>query len=247
MGHLLQISSRAENSFGVAIMNQMLTFNNQIGGNTATTNTWLGLHDSNDAGLGATEANAAETTNWLYAGTTGGAGPGGQQRIEDTMEAGAVVNFWSNANAAGTGEPNNAVNATNFPDGEDAGELRGDGRWNHLPHKIGPPNNAAATIARRYIIRCARAGDERPGRRLRPQRRDHAIPRVEDRLGPPLRPRAARARDPHGFLPTLPGSPSGSHAGHIYHLGPDAPAPDADGPPELPPHRPQSLSLPRRT
>ena len=83
-GHLLQISSRAENSFGVAIMNRMLTFNNQIGANTATTNTWLGLTDSDDPGLGATEANAAETTNWIWAGTTGGAGPGGQQRIEDT-------------------------------------------------------------------------------------------------------------------------------------------------------------------
>ena len=133
LGHLLQISSRAENSFGVAIMNRMLTFNNQIGGNTATTNTWLGLTDSED--LGATEA-VAETTNWIYAGTTGGGGPGGTQRIEDTMEAGTVVNFWSNANAGGTGEPNNAVNATNFPLGEDAGELRGDGRWNDLPHKI---------------------------------------------------------------------------------------------------------------
>ena len=67
------------------------------------------------------------------------------------MENGEVVNFWSNANAGGTGEPNNS-GGTNWPFGEDAAELRGDGRWNDLPHKIGPANNSASTITRRYII-----------------------------------------------------------------------------------------------
>jgi len=137
-GHLLQISSRAENSMGVALQNRMLTFNNQLGGNTATTNGWIGLTDSDIAPFSTVEAGTSETTNWVWAGTTGGGGPNDQERIEDTLENLAVVNFWFNANAGGTGEPNDSG-------GEDAGELRGDGRWNDLPL------NAAATV-RHYIV-----------------------------------------------------------------------------------------------
>ncbi len=61
------------------------------------------------------------------------------------------------------------------------------------------------------------------------QRRDHAVPRAEDRLGPPVRARAARARDARG-VPAAPdaGPPRRSHAGRRFTgLGPDAPAPDA--------------------
>jgi hypothetical protein len=137
-GHLLQISGRAENSMGVALQNRLFTFNNQIGANTATTNGWIGLTDSDVAPFSTVEAGTSETINWVWAGTTTGSGPNGQERIEDTLENGAVVNFWFNANTGGTGEPNDS-------NGEDAGELRGDGRWNDLPY-------AAPATPRRYII-----------------------------------------------------------------------------------------------
>ena len=150
-GHLLQISGRAENSMGVAIQNRMLTYNNQLGANTATTNGWLGATDSDDAVIGATEANANETTNWVWAGTTGGTGPNDYQRIEDTMENGAVINFWFNGTTVALTEPNNS-GGTTWPFGEDAAELRGDGRWNDLPHKPNSPITAAGTIARHYIM-----------------------------------------------------------------------------------------------
>ncbi len=160
-GHLLQVNSRRENSFGVAMANRLLTNNNLIGGNTATTNTWLGLTDSEDAGLGAVESGPGtpglRESNWLWAGTMGGAGANGFQRIEDVLEVtedpgdSEIVQYWANSATAAANEPNDS-GGTNWPFGEDAVELRGDGRWGDLPHKIGPANNPASTIVRRYII-----------------------------------------------------------------------------------------------
>ena len=150
-GHLLQISGRAENSMGVAIQNRMLTFHNQLGGNTATTNGWLGATDSDDVPFSATEATANETTNWVWAGTSGGLGPNDQQRIEDTKENGVTINFWFNGTTVALTEPNNS-GGTTWPFGEDAAELRGDGRWNDLPHKPNSPITTAGTIMRHYII-----------------------------------------------------------------------------------------------
>lgn len=148
-GHLLQISSRNENTYGVAMANRLLTFNNQLGANTATTNVWLGLTDSADLGV-TTDAVANEMSDWIWAGTSGGTGPAGELKIDEVLEDGAVVNFWFNANTGGTGEPNNSVTAT-FVDGEDAGELRGDGRWNDLPHKL-YGTASGGNISRHYII-----------------------------------------------------------------------------------------------
>lgn len=149
-GHLLAVNSRVENSWAVSVMNRMLTFNHTIGANVATTNTWLGLTDSDDAGLGATEAGTVRDANWIWAGTSGGTGPNGNLFISEILDTGGsgVLQFWADAT---TPEPNNSGGA-NWPFGEDAGELRGDGKWNDLPHKIGPANNSASTIVRRYII-----------------------------------------------------------------------------------------------
>ncbi|HWB07159.1 MAG TPA: hypothetical protein VG796_29315 [Verrucomicrobiales bacterium] len=149
-GHLLQISSRAENSFGTLMANRLLTNTYQIGANTATTNVWLGLTDSDDPGLSTTEANTDRTAGWIWAGTTGGSGPNDAQTLAQTVEAPMAngLQYWFNA---ATNEPNNA-GGTNWPFGEDAGELRGDGHWNDLPHKIGPAGTAAVTTVRHYII-----------------------------------------------------------------------------------------------
>ena len=162
-GHLLQVASRRENSFGVALANRLLTNNNLIGGNAATTNVWLGLTDSDDAASGAVESGSTTVreTNWIWAGTTGGNGPNNAQRIEDTRESTEdpfdteVVQYWNNSATATAIEPNNS-GGTNWSFGEDAAELRGDGRWGDLPHKpadIGTNVGlAAGTIVRRYLI-----------------------------------------------------------------------------------------------
>jgi integrase/recombinase XerD len=86
-------------------------------------------------------------------------------------------------------------------------------------------------------------GDEYLHVRLRPQGRHRAVPRAEARLGPPVRARAARARDARGLRAYPPGVPRRAHPDRLHRLGADAAPPDAHGPAQPPPHRPQSLSL----
>ncbi len=141
-GHILQVSSRTENSFGVAMANRLLRNNSLIAASDALSNLWIGLTDSED--YGAVEAGTSKETNWIWAGTTGGAGPGGQQRIEDTLDTpNATVSQFFNA-----AEPGNTVSAS-YAFGEDAVELRGDGRWQDNAHKTGDAN---AVTVRRYVI-----------------------------------------------------------------------------------------------
>ncbi|MDB6071328.1 MAG: uncharacterized protein JWL81_2499 [Verrucomicrobiales bacterium] len=143
-GHLLQVSSRMENSFGVAMANRLLTNNYLIGTNNAISNTWLGLTDTEDAPFAATEAGTLKENNWIWAGTTGGARVTGELSIEETLDSPNtnISQYWANA------EPNDSGGA-NYTFGEDAVELRGDGRWYDLPHKVGVGTN---NIVRRYVV-----------------------------------------------------------------------------------------------
>ena len=81
-GHLLEVSSRIENSSAVALGNRLLRNTNLIADNDALTNQWIGLTDTDD--LSIPEAGTSKMTGWYWAGTTGGKGPGGLRHIENS-------------------------------------------------------------------------------------------------------------------------------------------------------------------